>query len=75
MDIEEKHWKAIEEVTGLTKEVFEGQLEEVETMEEEITQFLIDIRSWINTSRQIVGDRNINFNPELFLLWKLWRRR
>ena len=59
----------------MSNKIEEGTIDSRETLKEEIIQFLTDIRSWVDASKEIVGDRNINFNPELFLLWKLWRSK
>ncbi len=62
-------------IRTMGNKIEEGTIDSRETLKEEIIQFLTDVRSWMDASKEIVGDRNINFNPELFLLWKLWRRR
>ncbi len=61
-------------IRTMGNKIEEGTIDSRETLEEEIIQFLTDIRSWFDKSKEIVGNRNINFNPELFLLWKIWRR-
>ncbi len=64
-DIEQKHWEGMKETSGLTKEQFQKML----TMDEEIMEFMEELEEWIASSRRLPS--KFNFDPTLFLLWRL----
>ena len=74
-DIVEESWKAINNVTKLTKEDYELQLEANQKEEAEIKQFFSDIDRWIRTAQNINDDKNIEFDPNLFMLWRMMKKK
>ena len=70
--IEKECWKAIEDVSGRTKEEFElGVVKQKEAVEE-IEEFLDEIGMLTRVSKQI--QHNVTFDPFLFMIWRLVKK-
>lgn len=44
-----------------------------EDLEEEILQFIDELKGWLRTARR-VNQSNLNFDPFLFMLWKIMKK-